>query len=145
MPDPHRPVTPVAATAASKPGSSLHRVDADHLDPGVAASRDRCAPLHGAGRRPLPAADLGALERRTGRARRGELAVPVAEHDLGVGADVDDEPHVVAAVRPLGEHHRRGVGADVTGDARAGVEGGERQVELEVAGATADRVRSSPA
>ena len=43
------------------------------------------------GRGALAAADLGALEGRAGRARRGEQAVAVAEHDLGVRADVDDE------------------------------------------------------
>ena len=115
------------------------RIDADHLHPSVQRLGVDANALDGAGRRSLSAADLRALERRAGGAGRGELAVPVAEHDLGVGADVDDESHVVAAVGTLGEDHRRGVGADMTGDARAGVERGERQVELEVIGRSADR------
>ncbi len=87
----------------------------------------------GARRGALPAADLGTLERRPGRARRGVLAGAVAEHDLGVGADVDEQLHRVAAVRALGEHRGRGVGTDVTGDARPGVERRGGQVEVEVA------------
>ena len=61
------------------------RVDADALD------RAR--------RRSLPAGDLRAFERGTGRARGGEQAIAVAEHDLRVRADVDDEVHLVAQVR----------------------------------------------
>ena len=134
IPEPHSPVTPVAATADLEARLVAPRVDADHLDRGLQRLRVDAHALHRAGRRPLPAADLGAFERRSRRARRGELVAMVAEHDLGVRADVDDELHLVAAMRPLGEDHRRGVGADVAGDARAGVERGERQVELEVGG-----------
>ena len=46
----------------------------------------------------------------------------------------------LAAVRALGEDRRRGVGADVAGDARSDVEGGVGQVELEVSAAAADGV-----
>jgi hypothetical protein len=35
----------------------------------------------------------------------------VAEHDLGVGADIDQQRHRVIEIRPLGEHHAGGVGA----------------------------------
>src|SRR5262245_34564063 len=45
--------------------------------------------LDRAGRRPLAARDLGTFERGPGRTRRGEQTVSVAEHDLGVGPDVD--------------------------------------------------------
>ena len=58
--------------------------------------------------------------------------VAVAEHDLGVGADVDEQLHRRAAVRALGEHRRGGVGADVAGDARADVARRVREVEADV-------------
>ena len=93
IPEPHSPVTPVDATAASKPGSSLHGSTPITLTRASQRLRVDAHALDGAGRRPLSAADLGAFERRSGRARRGELPVAIAEHDLGVGADVDDEPH----------------------------------------------------
>ena len=44
-------------------------------------------------------------------------AVAVAEHDLGVGAHIDQQGHFRGEIRPLGEHHARRVGADVAGDA----------------------------
>ena len=68
-----------------------------------------------------------------GRARRREQPVAVAEHDLGVRADVDDQVHLVAEVRRLGEDHARRVGADVTRDARQHVRaraGVDREAEL---------------
>ena len=87
------------------------RVDADALDR--------------AGRGPLAAADLGALEGGAGRRRGREQAVAVAEHDLGVGADVDDERRPRSVGR-LGEDHAGGVGADVAGDAGQDVDAGAR-------------------
>ena len=108
-------------------------VRADHLERWFECLAVDPHTFDGARRRTLPAADLRTLERRTGRARRGVLAGAVAEHDLGVGADVDEQLHRVATVRALGEQGRRRVGADVTGDARPGVERRRRQVEVEVA------------
>ena len=70
------------------------------------------------GRGALPARDLRALERRPRGARGGEQAFAVAEHDLGVRPDVDQEAHLVGEVRRLGEHDAGGVRADVAGDAR---------------------------
>ncbi len=116
------------------------RLDADHLDAGAQRLRIDAHRLDGTGGRPLPAADLCAFERRSGRARRRQQPRAVAEDDLGIGADVDDEPHVLAAVGLLGEHGGRRVGADVAGDARRDVVGGHREVELEIAGAAADGV-----
>ena len=97
-------------------------------------------PLDGAGRGPLAGADLGALEGRTGRAGCRQQPAGVAEHDLGVRADVHDERHLLRAVGRLGQHHAGGVGAHVAGDAgqhvqpRAGVD----RLQPDVAGAGVD-------
>ena len=81
-------------------------------------------PLDGARRRALPVRDLRPLERGSGGARRGDEPVPGAEHDLGVGADVDHERHLVAEVRALGEDDPGGVRAHVPRDARQEVRAG---------------------
>ena len=93
------------------------RVAPDHADarlerPGVDADA-----LDRAGRRTLAARDLCALERWAGWARRSEQPVTVTEHDLGVRPDVDDQVHLVAEVRALGEDHAGRVGAHVARDA----------------------------
>ena len=97
-------------------------VDAD--DPEARLERVAVDPdaLDGARRRALAAADLGTLEGGPGRARRGEEPALVAEHDLRVRADVDDQGHPVGLVRLLGEDHPGRVGADVAGDARQHVD-----------------------
>ena len=63
----------------------------------------------------------------------GEQALAVAEHDLGVGAHVDDEPELVAEIGRLGEHDAGSVGADVAGDAGQRIdERSRRDVEPEI-------------
>ncbi len=51
---------------------------------------------------------------------------PVAQHDLGVRADVDDELDRLGPVGRLGQDHPGGVRADVAGDARQDVDPGAR-------------------
>ena len=63
---------------------------ADHFEPRLQRVPVDADPLDGPNRGPLPARNLGSLERRTGGARRGEEPVTVAENDLGVGTDVDE-------------------------------------------------------
>ena len=82
-------------------------------------------------RRPLAAADLGALERRTGRARRREHPFPVAEHDLGVGADVHHEADLIPLIGRLGEDDARAIGTHVPRHAREHIHPRPR-MELEV-------------
>src|SRR3546814_13450448 len=65
--------------------------------------------LDGAGRRALAAGDLRALEGGAGRRRAGQQAVAVAEHDLGIGADVDHQGHLVGLVRRFREEDRKSV------------------------------------
>ena len=117
------------ATDAGDPGPALGRdglgerrlvgpgVDPDHAEPRFERLAVDPDPLDRAGRGALAAADLGALERRAGRARRGEESAPVAQHDLGVRADVHDQRQAIGLVRLLGEDHAGRVGAHVPGDA----------------------------
>ena len=83
-------------------------VGADHLEARLERQRDRSAPARS---RPAPPAG----RRRSARPRTpgpvgrggGEQPMPVAEHDLGVGADVDDQRHLVGQMRRLGQEHAR--------------------------------------
>ncbi len=62
--------------------------------------------------------DLRALERGPGGGRGGEQPLAVAQHDLRVRADVDDEPNLAfGPMRRLGKDHAGRVGADVARDA----------------------------
>ena len=79
-------------------------IAADHADAGLERVAVDPHPLDGARRRPLPARDLRALERGAGRAGRGEQPLPLAEHDLGVGA----RRRPGAAPRRCGAGPRRG-------------------------------------
>ena len=129
MPDPHTPVTvdasnPVSSDQRSSPITREARLERLLVDPDA---------LDRARRRALTAADLRALERRAGRARRGEQPVAVAEHDLGVRPDVDDQVHGLLLVRRLGQDHPGRVGADVSGDARQQVHARARvDVQIDV-------------
>ena len=98
------------------------RLDADDPEPRLERRPVDAHAFDGARRRALAAADLGALERRTGRARRRQQPALVAEDDLGVRADVHDEGHPLRLVRLLGQDDAGRVGADVTGDARQDVD-----------------------
>ena len=109
------------------------QVTADHLEARLERRAVDADALDRAGRRSLPAGNLGALEGRAGRGRAREQALAVTEHDLGVGAHIDDEPHLVAEIGRLGQHHAGGVGADVAGDARQRIdERPGRDVEAEI-------------
>ena len=50
--------------------------------------------------------------------------MPVAEHDLGVRADIDDQRHFIAKVRFFREDHPRGIRAHMPGDARQHIDAG---------------------
>ena len=109
MPEPQMPVTPVGdglgearlvrpelEPMTRKRGSSVCAVDPHAFD--------------GAGRRALAGGDLRAFEGGAGGRGGREQPARVAEHDLGVGADVDDERQRV------GEY---GVSASITPAASA--------------------------
>ncbi len=120
---------------ASNPVSSRPRVVADHLESRLQRRRIDPDAFDRAGRRPLTAADLSAFERRAGRARRGQQSIAVAQYDLGVGPDIDDQVHGLLVVGRLGQDHACGVRTHMTRDAgqqvytRAGV-----HVEIELRG-----------
>ncbi len=67
---------------------------------------------------PHPTTDRGALERRSGRGRRGEKALARAEHDLAIRTDVDKEPGPPVAVHAGREQPGRDVSADVGTECR---------------------------
>ncbi len=108
------------------------QIAADHLESWRQRGSVDAHPLDGTSSCSLTARDLGTLEGRAGGARRGELALRAAEHDLGIGADVDEQLPLVAAVRAFGEHRRRGVGTNVTGDARTDEDPRGRELQSEI-------------
>ncbi len=97
-------------------------LDPDHLEPRLEAGRIDAHAFDRARRGPLTGADLRPLERRSRRARCRVLTIAIAEHDLGVGADVDQQLHVLGPMRSLGQDRAGGVGPDVAGDARSDVD-----------------------
>ena len=70
----------------------------------------------------LAAGDLGTLEGGAGGARRGQQPTLVAQHDLRVRADIDDEGHPLCLMGLFGEDDAGRVRADVAGDARQDVD-----------------------
>ena len=70
--------------------------------------------------RPHAAADLAPLEGGTGRGRRRQRALGVADHDLAIGSDVDEEAQLVLPCDAGREYAGDDVGADV------GAQRGER-------------------
>ena len=139
MPDPQMPVTPEPPDDALEARLVRPARRADDPEPRLERRPVDPDPLDRAGRGALAAADLGALEGRPGRARRGEEPALVAEDDLGVGADVDREAHGLRAMRLLGQDHPGRVGADVAGDAGQDVDPAARvEVQVELGGGRAD-------
>ncbi len=76
------------------------------------------------------APDRAALEGRARRGRGRDDPVAVGQHDLAVGADVDEEPRALVAVEPAGEHAGHDVAADV-GPERGEEEGPRPRVDGE--------------
>ena len=96
MPEPQTPVTPVLAVACGEARLVRPEVAADHLEARLERLAIDAHALDRAGRGALAAGNLRALERRAGRRRAGEQPLAIAEHDLGVGADVDEQRQLVA-------------------------------------------------
>ena len=91
MPEPQTPEIPVSANASAKPGSSDQPSNPITLIRGSSVVRSiRTRSIAPTVAR-WPQRDLGPFERRAGRAGSGEQPLVVAEHDLGVGPDVDQQ------------------------------------------------------
>ncbi len=98
-----------------------HGVDLDPLDGargGALAGLEICAPSN--------AGPVGLEQASTRRL--------VAKQDFGVGADIDDQHHVLGFVRLFRQRHGCGIGPDMAGDAGQDIDPGGtvhgRQVEL---------------
>ena len=135
------PVTPTSAAVSANSGSSDQWSPPITLTFGSSVTGSIAHALDRARRGALAAGNLGALEGRAGRRGGGDQPLLVAEHDLGVGADIDQERDLLAAMRAFGERRAGGVGADMAGDAGEGVDARafvDRQAD--VAGAEVQRV-----
>ena len=129
---------PAAANDSSKSGASDQASTPITRNRGSSVARSS-HPLDGARCGTLAGADLGTLERRSGRAARRQEPVG-AEHDLGVRADVDDQGHRLDLVWLLGQDDPGGIGADMAGDARKHVDTGAGMGEdPELGGGRRDR------
>ena len=117
IPEPQTPVMPVAAVACGEARIVGPQIGADDFEARLEGLAVDAHAFDRSGRRALAAADLRALECGTRRAGAGDQPPAVAEHDFGVGADVHQQRHLLGEIRALGEHHARGVRADVTRDA----------------------------
>ena len=90
---------PVTPTAVPDPQTRVigPQVAADHLEFRFERVAIDAHTLDRAGCRALARTDLCAFERRSGRARRGQQALAIADQNLGVRADVDDQRHLVTS------------------------------------------------
>jgi hypothetical protein len=112
---------------------------ADHPEARLQGLAVDAHPLDGAGGGALAAGDLRPLKGRPGRRGAGQQALLVAEHDLGVGADVDHQGHLVAQVWALRQDDACRIGAHVAGDAGQDVGPGVgMEVQLQLLGPEGD-------
>ena len=134
IPEPQTPVTPRRLGRLCEARLVGPEIAADHFEARLKRRPVDPHPLDRARRGALAAGDLRALEGRAGRRGAGEQPLAIAEHDLGVGADVDEKRELVPEVRAFGEHDARRIGADMAGDAGQRIdEGAGRDVEAEFA------------
>ena len=135
------PVTPVACTLSRKPGSSDHSSPADDLYFGssVTGSMRTRSMAPGAARWPpeiSAPSKAGPVGEEAATSR-----VAVAEHDLGIGADIDEQRDLVPAMRAFRQRRAGRVGADMAGDAGQGVDARALvDWQAEIAGAEVQRV-----
>ena len=124
------PTRTSSATASTSP--EPHRPDrihvADHLQ--VHAGLVDRDDLDGPGSRAHPAADRRRLEGRAGRRGRRHEPLAVAEDDLAVGPDVDEQPQPLVAVHAGGQRAGDDVAADVRAEGRE-AEGARPRVQVE--------------
>ena len=107
IPEPQTPVTPSRRGRLGEARLVGPEIAADHLELRLERHAVDAHALDRARRRALAAGNLRALEGRAGRRGAGEQPLAIAEHDLGVGADVDQKRQLVLEMRALGEHDAR--------------------------------------
>ena len=117
MPDPQMPVTPIDAVAAAKPSSSDQRSLPITLKRGSSVIGVDPQPLNRTGRGTLTARNLRTFESRSGRRGGRQQRGAIAQYDFGIGADVDNQRHVVAKVRLFRQDHTGSVGAHMARNA----------------------------
>ena len=117
-----RPVRSSSLSRSTRPDPQMPcgRAVADHAERERAVVVERDV-LDRAVQRRHAARDRAALERRPGRARRRQDPVPVAEDQLGVGADVHDRDEPIFVREVHRQHAGRRIGADVPADDRRAV------------------------
>ena len=140
MPEPQTPVMPGPHRLLDEARLVRPFVGADDLEARLQGLGIDAHPLDGARCGALAAGDLGALEGRARRAGGGEQLVAVAQHDLGIGADIDDQGHLVGLMRRLRQDDAGGIGADMAGDAGQHEDAGiGMDPELDLRGPDGDR------
>ena len=141
-----------AADAGDASGRSPRRsrlvrpqLAADHLEARLSVVAVDPHPLDRAGRRALAVGDLRALEGRAGRRGAGEQPLAVAQHDLGVGADIDQQHDLLLSRAPRTARRRR-CRRRRGRRCRAGYRRGRRvQLQLQLAALDCRSARRSPA
>ncbi len=93
----------------------LPPLEADDLEAHVERLRVDADALDGARGGPHAELDVGAFEGRAGGARGGQHPRAVAQHELAVGADVEDQQHFVLLVGLFGDDHAYVVRPDEAG------------------------------
>ena len=129
--EPQMPVTPVAQDGFLEAFLVRPFVDADDAVFRLQRFRIDAHALDRAGRGALAGRNLRALEGRAGGRRGRDHARAVAENDLGIGADIDQQHHPVLPVGAFRQRRAGGVGADMAGDAGQRVEA-RAAVDLDV-------------
>src|SRR5579872_6896680 len=96
----------------------------DHLETRLQSRAINAYPLDRARGGALAAGNLRAFEGGPGRRGAGEQAAAIAEDDLGVRADIDQQREIVAKIRAFGQDHAGRIGADMAGNARKAIDKG---------------------
>ena len=113
------PTRTSSATASTRPDPQSPRGSTSPMTPSVTGGSSPSAWASslmtsiGSVGRAHAAADRATLEGRSRRGRGGQDGLAVAQHDLAVGADVDEEPGALVAVHAGGQHPGDDVAADV--------------------------------
>jgi hypothetical protein len=93
------PVMPVSATLSAKALLVGPDLRPDHAEARLQRFGVDADALDAAGRCPLAAGDFRTFESRTGGRGRRHQPRGRAEHDLGIGADIDDEADEIIPLR----------------------------------------------